>query len=182
MGLSGPRRLTCPIKTFLLNTLVKEQTFSWQTSNLDTLGSILACCYDTASNSGLICMRLVQRALLWTYKRMVAHRNPVWREKTRLTSPDVRAAATSKDWRNLAIWQFGRAKIVTFISLACFGRANLTIHFLDQREDKRRFCSQGGSLWIISLYVSGKLPTDPSPRQTSTNTSHLRQNIGLGEG
>ena len=28
-------------KTFLLNTLVEKQTFSWRTSNL---GSILACC------------------------------------------------------------------------------------------------------------------------------------------
>ena len=33
-----------------------------------------------------------------------------------------------------------------------------------------------------SLYVSGNLPTYPSPKQTLTLTSHLRQNVGLGEG
>ena len=33
-----------------------------------------------------------------------------------------------------------------------------------------------------SLYVSGKLPTYPSPKPTLTLISQLRQNIGLGEG
>ena len=33
-----------------------------------------------------------------------------------------------------------------------------------------------------SIYVSGKLPTYPSPKLTLTLTSHLRQNGGLGEG
>ena len=33
-------------------------------------------------------------------KRMPAHKIPVRREKTRLTSPGVRAAGTSKDWRD----------------------------------------------------------------------------------
>ena len=33
-----------------------------------------------------------------------------------------------------------------------------------------------------SLYVSGKLPTYPSPKPTLTPTSHLGQNVGLGEG
>ena len=32
------------------------------------------------------------------------------------------------------------------------------------------------------LYVSGKLPTYPSPQPTLTLSSHLRQNVGLGEG
>ena len=32
-----------------------------------------------------------------------------------------------------------------------------------------------------SLFVSGKLPTYPSPKPTLTLTSHLRQNVGLGE-
>ena len=32
------------------------------------------------------------------------------------------------------------------------------------------------------LYVSGKLPTYPSPKPTLTLTSHLRQNGGLAEG
>ena len=33
-----------------------------------------------------------------------------------------------------------------------------------------------------SLYVSGKLPTYPSPKPTLTLTSHLGQNVVLGEG
>ena len=32
-----------------------------------------------------------------------------------------------------------------------------------------------------SLYISGKLPTCPSPKPTLTLTSHLGQNVGLGE-
>ena len=39
-------------------------------------------------------------------------------------------------------------------------------------------------LYIVenSLFVSGKLPTYPSPNPTLTLTSHLRQNVGLGKG
>ena len=33
-------------------------------------------------------------------KRMLAREKRVWREKTRLTSPEVRAAAASKSWRD----------------------------------------------------------------------------------
>ena len=33
-----------------------------------------------------------------------------------------------------------------------------------------------------SLYLSGKLPTHPSPKPALTLTSHLGQNVGLGEG
>ena len=33
-----------------------------------------------------------------------------------------------------------------------------------------------------SLYVSGKLPTYPSPKPTLPLTSQLGQNVGLGEG
>ena len=33
-----------------------------------------------------------------------------------------------------------------------------------------------------SLRVSGKLPTYPSPKPTLTLSSHLEQNVGLGEG
>ena len=32
-----------------------------------------------------------------------------------------------------------------------------------------------------SLYISGKLPTDPSPKPTLTLTSHLAQNVSLGK-
>ena len=34
---------------------------------------------------------------------------------------------------------------------------------------------------MVQVYVSGKLPTYPSPKPTLTLTSHLGQNIGLGE-
>ena len=33
-----------------------------------------------------------------------------------------------------------------------------------------------------SLYISRKLPTYASPKPTFTLTSHLGQNVGLGEG
>ena len=33
-----------------------------------------------------------------------------------------------------------------------------------------------------SFYVSGKLPTYPSPKPTLTLSSYLGQNVGLGEG
>ena len=33
-----------------------------------------------------------------------------------------------------------------------------------------------------SLYISGKLPTYPSPKPTLTITAHLGKNVGLGEG
>ena len=34
----------------------------------------------------------------------------------------------------------------------------------------------------VALKVSGKLPTYPFPKLTSTLSSHLGQNVGLGEG
>ena len=33
-----------------------------------------------------------------------------------------------------------------------------------------------------SFYVSGKLPTYPSPKPTLTRSSYLEQNVGLGKG
>ena len=33
-----------------------------------------------------------------------------------------------------------------------------------------------------SFYISGKLPTYPSPKPTLTLSSYLEQNVGLGEG
>ena len=35
---------------------------------------------------------------------------------------------------------------------------------------------------VGSIYVSGKPPTCPFPRSTLTLTSHLGQNVGIGEG
>jgi len=34
---------------------------------------------------------------------------------------------------------------------------------------------------MVQVYVSGKLPTYPSPKPTLTLTSHLGQNVGVGE-
>ena len=53
-----------------------------------------------------------------------------------------------------------------------------------------RFLSRGQQLCkffganesVGSLYVFGKLPTYPSPQPTLTLTSHLGQNVSLGEG
>ena len=36
--------------------------------------------------------------------------------------------------------------------------------------------------WRIIIYVSGKLPTYPSPKPTLTLSSHFGQNIGLRDG
>ena len=46
----------------------------------------------------------------------------------------------------------------------------------------RRFDYQPSYNLFGSLYVSGKLPTYPSPKPTLTLTSHLGQNVDLGEG
>ena len=40
----------------------------------------------------------------------------------------------------------------------------------------------GTPVMSASLYTFGKLPTYPSPKLTLTPTSHLGQNVGLGEG
>ena len=61
-------------------------------------------------------------------KWMFALEKPVWREKTRLTSPEVRAVTASKSWRDS-------------------GRASFSL--LRKEKDKRRLCSQGesGTVW-----------------------------------
>ena len=43
----------------------------------------------------------------------------------------------------------------------------------------RRFHGEGK---FVPAWISGKLPTYPSPKSTLTLTSHLGQNVGLGEG
>ena len=43
----------------------------------------------------------------------------------------------------------------------------------------RRFHGEGK---FVPTWISGKLPTYPSPKSTLTLTSHLGQNVGLGEG
>ena len=40
----------------------------------------------------------------------------------------------------------------------------------------------GTPVMAASLYVFGKLPSYPSPKPTLTPTSHVGQNVGLGEG
>ena len=57
------------------------------------------------SNPGLIAVCLLQRAGLWRSvyqkKNRCSHsKKPVWWERTRLTSPEVWAVATSKVWRD----------------------------------------------------------------------------------
>ena len=43
-------------------------------------------------------------------------------------------------------------------------------------------CSRPQNQDTTALHVSGKLPTYPSLKPTLTLTSHLGQNVGLGEG
>ena len=45
-------------------------------------------------------------------KRMLALEKPVWRERTRLTSPEVWAAATSKVWRDSGKFSFSVKKTI----------------------------------------------------------------------
>ena len=54
-------------------------------------------------------------------------------------------------------------------------------HSHGKPESKRR-TRTGQTRDVGSIYVSGKLPTYPSPKSTLTLTSHLGQNVGLGEG
>ena len=52
----------------------------------------------------------------------------------------------------------------------------------DEEDDEERLVLEN-FLWETALeLVSGKLPTYPSPKPTLALTSHLRQNVGLGEG
>ena len=58
------------------------------------------------------------------------------------------------------------------------------LHLGERSETrKRQFMSEA----IVAkkdhyTYASGKLPTYPSPKPTISLTSHLGQNVGLGEG
>ena len=69
-----------------------------------------ACCLDTVWTSGLIAVRFLYSQLidrLWplrfiNLKRMLALWIPVWREKTRLTSSEVRGSVSSKAWRKFS--------------------------------------------------------------------------------
>ena len=53
-----------------------------------------------------------------------------------------------------------------------------------EKKTKKSSLSKGQAALTFcgSLYVSGKLPTYPSPKPTLTLTSHLKQNVGLREG
>ena len=60
---------------------------------------------------------------------------------------------------------------------------NLALFSLFQTLYKADTCvRQELGAWPGSWYVSGKLPSYPSPKLTLTLTSHLGQNVGLGEG
>ena len=73
-----------------------EQHFYW---------ACAACCWDTVSNPGLIAMRWVQRAPLWPSVYCVnrrSHSKSKFGDREQdLTSPGVRASATSKADRDL---------------------------------------------------------------------------------
>ena len=52
------------------------------------------------------------------------------------------------------------------------------LYFLTAKQVNSLFCE----FLFGSLYLAEKLPTYPSPKPTFTLTSHLGQNVGLGEG
>ena len=65
------------------------------------------------------------------------------------------------------------------------GQSNLEVSFF--QGNHWWHCGIDGCFLMLpaytaSLYVSGKLPTYPSPKLTLTLTAHLGQNICLGEG
>ena len=68
----------------------------------------------------------------------------------------------------LTFWRIYRSPVVRCKS--SFGAARSDTGILS-------YGRTGGSIW-----VSGKLVTYPSPKETLSPTSHSRQNVGLGEG
>ena len=65
------------------------------------------------------------------------------------------------------------------------GQSNLEVSFF--QGNRWWHCGIDGCFLMLpaytaSLYVSGKLPTYPSPKLTLTLAAHLGQNVGLGEG
>ena len=63
-----------------------------------------------------------------------------------------------------------------------FSRANGKHSQISASERRHRHRSRPGVVRNLgTLYVSGKLPTYPSLKLTLTLSSHLGQNVGLGE-
>ena len=83
-------------KTLLTEPFLLEQDFYW---------ACAACCWDTVWNPGLIAMHWVQRAPLWPLVYCVnrrSHSKSKFGDREQdLTSPGVRASATSKADRDL---------------------------------------------------------------------------------
>ena len=52
------------------------------------------------------------------------------------------------------------------------------LYFLTAKQVNSLFCE----FFFGSLHLAGKLPTYPSPKARLALTSHLGQNVGLGEG
>ena len=90
------RTMTMTYKNPTNRAFLLEQHFYW---------ACAACCWDTVSNPGLIAMRWVQRAPLWPSVYCVnrrSHSKSKFGDREQdLTSPGVRASATSKADRDL---------------------------------------------------------------------------------
>ena len=94
-----------------MTTTYKKAMTRWHPTNKPSLleqdfyWACAACCWDTVSNPGLIAMRWVQRAPLWTSVYCVnrrSHSKSKFGDREQdLTSPGVRASATSKADRDL---------------------------------------------------------------------------------
>ena len=56
-------------------------------------------------------------------------------------------------------------------------KVHYILFYLRKKKERKKHSQELGA-----FYISGKLPTYPSPKPTLTLTSHLGQNAGLGEG
>ena len=61
-------------------------------------------------------------------------------------------------------------------------KVHYILFYLTPPPKKKKKKKKKHSQELGSFYVSGKLPTYPSPKPTLTLTSHLGQNAGLTEG
>ena len=125
-----PFYLACLILAFNLERLC----LNWERSLLNMRSMSLGYSFEPRPNSRALATEVLVVTIgfsLNSNKWMLHSKKPVWRERTRLTGPEVWAAATSKVWRDS--------------SRAAF--------LLPTQEDQRRLCSHGDTT-VISIQSS----------------------------
>ena len=88
---------------------------------------------------------------------------------------------TKKTWKMNILWQSGGRVSWCFANNSMIGNVvwcGVVVGF----SIFSIFCNTSFDNCTHPQHVSGKLTIDPSPNSTLTLTSHLGQNIGLGEG